>query len=78
MSADRPTVNGLQQPAETTRWFEPGRRIPVRIVLDEPWPEKTRIGSQVSVTVHAGGFDNPLSWIAQGVLRVQSVLSYLH
>ncbi len=78
VSANRPTSNGLQQPQQTTKWFEPARRIPVRIVLDEPWPEKTRIGSQASVTVHSGGMANPLSWIAQGILRVQSLLSYLH
>lgn len=78
VSATRPVANGLQQPAQNSKWFEPARRIPVRIVLEEPWPAKVRIGSQASVTVHSGGMDNPLSWIAQGILRVQSVLSYLH
>ena len=78
VSANRPVASGLQQPSQTTKWFEPARLIPVRIVLDEPWPGKARIGSQASVTVHAGGFDNPLSWIAQGILRVQSFFSYLH
>ncbi len=78
VSATRPVANGLQQPSQNTKWFEPARSIPVRVVLDQPWPAKARIGSQASVTVHADGFGNPLSWIAQGILRVQSVLSYLH
>lgn len=78
VGANRPTVSGLQQPSQNTKWFEPARLIPVRIVLEEGWPEKVRIGSKASVTVHSGGMDNPLSWVAQGILRVQSILSYLH
>lgn len=79
VSVNRPSAEGLQQPAEDVRWFQPARRIPVRIVLENEWPEHVRLGSQASVVVHAaGGLANPVSWIAWVLLRIQTVLSFLH
>jgi multidrug resistance efflux pump len=77
----RTTANGLLQNQASTRWFEPARTIPVRIELaraDDVWPENTRVGSKASVVIHTAGSNNPVSWIASGLLHIQSILSFLY
>lgn len=76
----RAQAGGLVQNAPDTRWFEPARRIPVRVDLDgtlEDWPQNAKVGGKVTVVVYArdGG---PAAWLAAGVIRIQSILSYLH
>lgn len=69
----------VSQPSD--RWFEPARRIPVRIELAggmDDWPRQARVGGKVDVVVFASGTDNPIAWIACGLQRVQSWASYLH
>lgn len=69
----------VSQPSD--RWFEPARRIPVRIELAggmEDWPRQARVGGKVDVVVLANGTSNPIAWIARGLQRLQSWASYLH
>ncbi|RKK03027.1 biotin/lipoyl-binding protein [Pseudoroseomonas wenyumeiae] len=76
----RLSSGGLAQPQANTRWFEPARRVPVRIemALDEA-PPKVRIGAKVSLVVNAdGGNAGLLWWIAQGLMRASTLLSYLY
>jgi multidrug resistance efflux pump len=75
----RTSANGLPQNQPSTRWFEPARTIPVHIELDEgaDWPRNVRVGSKVSVVIYAGGYSNPVAWIASGLHHVKSYLSFL-
>lgn len=77
----RLTSGGLMQNTPETRWFEPARRMPVRIELDggiKNWPRNVRIGGKLSVIVYASGSSHPVAWVAAGLHRVQSLLSYLY
>ncbi|MFZ6765090.1 HlyD family secretion protein [Pseudoroseomonas sp. WGS1072] len=76
----RLSSGGLAQPQASTRWFEPARRIPVRIeVSQDDVPPKVRIGAKVSLVVNAAGEESgPLWWIAQGLMRGATLLSYLY
>lgn len=69
----------VNQPA--TRWFEPARRIPVRIELVDgmdAWPSNVRIGGKVHATVFANGAGNPIAWLARAVQRARAWFSYLY
>ncbi|SHK11537.1 Barrel-sandwich domain of CusB or HlyD membrane-fusion [Roseomonas rosea] len=81
IDAGRRSAGGLAQPDTSTRWFEPARRIPVRIELppsEEP-PPKVRIGAKVSVVVDAAGENSGVLWlIARGLMRGSTALSYLY
>nr|WP_298250995.1 HlyD family secretion protein [uncultured Halomonas sp.] len=77
----RNTQEGLVVSQPNNRWFEPARRIPVRIELAggmEDWPRQVRVGGKVDVTVLTGDSGNPITWIARGLQRLQSWASYLH
>jgi len=76
----RTIANGLPQNQSSARWFEPARTIPVHIVLDdtEGWPANVRVGSKVSVVIYAAGEGNPIAWIANGLLHVQTFFSHLY
>ncbi|UXD86325.1 HlyD family secretion protein [Thalassolituus hydrocarboniclasticus] len=77
----RPYAGGLAQNQPENDWFEPARRIPVRIELSDSldaWPAPVKAGGKVAVVVYAGGRNNPVSWIAAGLLRIKSYLSYLY
>ncbi|MCO6416547.1 HlyD family secretion protein [Siccirubricoccus sp. KC 17139] len=81
IDAGRRSAGGLAQPDSSTRWFEPARRIPVRIELmpDEAVPPKLRIGGKVWVAVNAAGDDSGVLWlIAQGLMRASSLISWLY
>ena len=76
----RAQSGGLVQNLPDSRWFEPARRIPVRINLDgtlQDWPQNAKVGGKVTVVVYArdGG---PSALFAAGLLRIQSLISYLH
>ncbi len=69
----------VNQPAN--RWFEPPRRIPVRIELTggmQEWPGNVRVGGKVNAVVFASGTGNPVAWLAKTLQRIQSFTSYLH
>ncbi|WP_112323031.1 HlyD family secretion protein [Oceanibium sediminis] len=70
----------VNQPAN--RWFEPARRIPVRIELDggmEAWPRAVRVGGKVHAVVFADGdTSGPIAYLARGIQRLRSWASYLH
>jgi multidrug resistance efflux pump len=76
----RAEVGGLPVNAPSTQWFEPARRMPVRIELDggiDAWPRKARVGGSVSVVVHSDG-GGVVSSVASGLQRVQSFLTALY
>lgn len=77
----RNEVGGLPVNAPSTQWFEPARRMPVRITLDggiEAFPKKARLGGKVSVLIHAEGASNPVSAVAGLGQRFGSLLSALY
>lgn len=77
----RNEVGGLPVNAPSTQWFEPARRMPVRITLDggiEAFPKKARLGGKVSVLIHANGTSNPVSVLAGFGQRIGSLLSALY
>jgi multidrug resistance efflux pump len=76
----RAEVGGLPVNAPSTQWFEPARRMPVRIELEggmDAWPQKARVGGNVSVVVHSNG-GGIVSWAASGLQRIQSILTALY
>lgn len=76
----RAEVGGLPVNAPSTQWFEPARRMPVRIEMvagAAPWPPKARVGGSVSVVVHATG-GGVVSVVASGFQRLQSLLTALY
>ncbi len=77
----RNVQGGLIVNQPNNRWFEPARRIPVRIEVEggmEAWPHPARVGGKVHAVVFAGGEGNPLSWIASTMQRARAFTSYLH
>ncbi|WP_099826762.1 HlyD family secretion protein [Oceaniglobus indicus] len=77
----RNVQGGLVVNQPTNRWFEPARRIPVRIEVEggmDAWPRPARVGGKVHAVVFAGGEGHPLAWIAATLQRIRSVTSYLH
>ena len=69
----------VNQPS--SRWFEPARRIPVRVEMAggmEGWPRQVRVGGKVHAVVYAEGTDNPIAWIARSLQRLRSWASFLH
>ncbi|ABG33072.1 HlyD family secretion protein [Roseobacter denitrificans] len=81
INAGRTMQSGLVVNQPANRWFEPARRIPVRVELAgglEEWPEQARVGGKVHAVIYSGGTGNPIAWLAGAFQRVQSYLSYLH
>lgn len=77
----RSVQGGLVVNQPSNRWFEPARRIPVRIELAggmEAWPRQVRVGGKVQAVIFADGTGNPIALIARGLQRVRSWTSYLH
>ena len=77
----RTMQGGLVVNQPSNRWFEPARRIPVRIELADgmkDWPRQTRVGSKVHAVIYADGTGNPIAWIAGVLQRLRSVTSFLH
>lgn len=77
----RNNQGGLVVNQTTNRWFEPARRIPVRVELTggmEAWPQRARVGGKVHAVVFADDTGNPIAWIARGLQRIRSWTSYLH
>ncbi|TDT77982.1 multidrug resistance efflux pump [Litoreibacter halocynthiae] len=72
---------GLVVNQPSNRWFEPARRIPVRVELVdgmEAWPANVRVGGKVHAVVYASGKGNPIAWLSGAFQRIQSLTSYLH
>lgn len=81
ISPGRSVQDGLVINAPATRWFEPARRMPVRVELAggmESWPIEVRVGGKVHAVVYAGGEGNPISWLARVSQRIRSYTTYLH
>ncbi|WP_417606397.1 HlyD family secretion protein [Primorskyibacter flagellatus] len=77
----RNVQGGLVVNQPSNRWFEPARRIPVRIEIDggmENWPRAVRVGGKVHAVVFAQSDTGPIALIARGMQRLRSWFSYLH
>lgn len=77
----RSVQGGLVVNQPTNRWFEPARRIPVRVELAagmDAWPPHVRVGGKVHAVIYADGRGNPLAWIAGALQRIRSFTSHLH
>lgn len=77
----RTMQGGLVVNQPSNRWFEPARRIPVRIELDggmKNWPRKVSVGGKVDVVVFADGTNNPIALIARLLQRLRSWASFLY
>lgn len=76
----RSQAGGLPVNAPSNQWFEPARRMPVRIEIDgglDAWPPKARVGGNVSVLVHATG-GGVIASIASGFQRAGSWFTALY
>ena len=72
---------GLPVSRPSTQWFEPARRIPVRIELDtqqNPWPEQVKAGGKINVVVHSEDEQGVISRLAKLQQQVQSQFSSLY
>ncbi|TNF19770.1 MAG: HlyD family secretion protein [Rhodobacteraceae bacterium] len=77
----RNSQDGLVVNQPANRWFEPARRIPVRIEIEggmENWPRRVRVGGKVHAVILADGDSGPIAWLARGTQRLRSSFSYLH
>ncbi len=77
----RSAQGGLVVNQPSNRWFEPARRIPVRIELNggiEARPPQVRVGGKVHAVVFTAGTGNPIALIARGLQWARSWTSYLH
>ena len=76
----RSQAGGLPVNAPSNQWFEPARRMPVRIEIDgglDAWPPKARVGGNVSVLVHATG-EGVIATMALGLQHAGSWLTALY
>lgn len=81
IDAGRSDQGGLVANQPSNRWFEPARRIPVRVELvlrDGETLPLARVGGKVHAVIYADGTDNPVAWIAGLAQRIRAVVSYLH
>lgn len=78
----RSVQNGLVVNQQSNQWFEPARRIPVRVELEggmEEWPYAARVGGKAHVLIFAQGDDSGLlALMARATQRVRAWVSYLH
>lgn len=77
----RPSAGGLMQNQPESEWFEPARRMPVQVELEnglKDWPHSVRAGGKVSVVVYASGTSNPVAWLSSLLLHIRAYLSYLY
>jgi multidrug resistance efflux pump len=77
----RTEQGGLITNQTSSRWFEPARRIPVRIELSgsmDDWPRQVRVGGKVHTVIFTSGTDNPIALMARGLQRLRSWTSYLY
>lgn len=81
ISTGRQMKDGLVVNEANNRWFEPARRIPVRIELEggmDEWPQQVRVGGKVHTVVFTGSRNNPIAIIARIGQRIRSWTSYLY
>lgn len=81
INAGRTEQGGLVANQVSSLWFEPTRRIPVRIELSggmKHWPRNVRVGGKVNAVIFADGTRNPIALLARGLQRIRSWASYLY
>ncbi|MBS1301356.1 HlyD family secretion protein [Loktanella sp. SALINAS62] len=77
----RSESGGLPINAPSNQWFEPARKMPVRIVLDggmEAWPSKARLGGKAGVLIHATDDNHFVTRVAAVLQQLGSYLSALY
>jgi multidrug resistance efflux pump len=77
----RDVRGGLVVNQPTNRWFEPARRIPVRVELEggmDAWPRSVPVGGKVHVVVFADTATGFTAWIARALQRLRSWFTVLH
>ena len=77
----RDVQGGLVVSQPSNRWFEPARRIPIRIELVgglEAWPRSVPVGGKVHVIVFANTSTGFTAWIARATQRLRSWFTVLH
>lgn len=75
ISNGRVSSNGLAQSSTDSRWFPPARKIPVRVVINDPdaLPANVRLGSEAgALIVPEDGF---IPTVARGLLSLSSMMS---
>jgi len=75
ISNGRVSSNGLAQSSTDSRWFPPARKIPVRIMIDDPdaLPANVRLGSEAgALIIPEDGF---IPTIARGLLSLSGIMS---
>lgn len=64
----RSEQRGLPVNRPVNQWFEPARRMPVRVVLEgnivDDWPRKAKIGAKAHVLIYAEGAEHPVALAA--------------
>lgn len=81
INTGRQAKDGLVMNESNNRWFEPARRIPVRIELEgdmSEWPQQVRVGGKVHTVVFTGSRNNPIALLARAAQRLRSWTSYLY
>ncbi|WP_417580384.1 HlyD family secretion protein [Pelagibacterium sp.] len=75
ISNGRVSSNGLAQSSTDSRWFPPARKIPVRIVIDDPdaLPANVRLGSEAGALIVPD--QGLIPAIAQSLLGVRGMIS---
>ena len=82
IDAGRNEARGLPVNRPINQWFEPARRIPVRIVLDgdmvNDWPRQVKVGAKADVLIFSSSGWNPVSILAYGFHRIRGWLSVFY
>lgn len=75
ISNGRVSSNGLAQSSTDSRWFPPARKIPVRIMINDPdaLPANVRLGSEAGALIIPE--DGLIPAIARGLLSLSSMMS---
>lgn len=74
----RSEAGGLPVNTPASQWFEPARKMPVRIVLDggmEAWPRGARLGGKVGILIHPEGGSHWVTGVAAFFQRLGSHIS---
>ncbi|GAC14026.1 HlyD family secretion protein [Aliiglaciecola lipolytica] len=81
ISIGKQTQDGLAVSQVDNRWFEPARRIPIKIELSggmDNWPREVKVGGQVHAIIYAKESGNPVGWLGALLQRLRSLSSYLY
>jgi len=81
ISIGKKSQDGLAISQVDNRWFEPARRIPVKLELVggmENWPIQAKVGGQVHAVIYAKESLNPVGWLGALMQRLRAISSYVY